>query len=116
MIRRPPRSTRTDTLFPYPTLFRSTEHRVAQRVQHHVAVAVREHAALVRHAHVTEHDVVAVAEGVDVVTLADADVHVLDPLRRALERDLALPARRRSRTSALLHAFDRKSTRLNSSY
>src|SRR3546814_20220670 len=28
MIRRPPRSTRTDTLFPYPTLFRS--HRVEQ--------------------------------------------------------------------------------------
>src|SRR3546814_10720039 len=25
MIRRPPRSTRTDTLFPYTTLFRSTE-------------------------------------------------------------------------------------------
>src|SRR3546814_1821933 len=25
MIRRPPRSTRTDTLFPYPTLFRSPE-------------------------------------------------------------------------------------------
>src|SRR3546814_11698037 len=29
MIRRPPRSTRTDTLFPYPTLFRS-RHDVAQ--------------------------------------------------------------------------------------
>src|SRR3546814_9909178 len=27
MIRRPPRSTRTDTLFPYTTLFRSAEHR-----------------------------------------------------------------------------------------
>src|SRR3546814_9698608 len=26
MIRRPPRSTRTDTLFPYTTLFRSTTH------------------------------------------------------------------------------------------
>src|SRR3546814_3207444 len=26
MIRRPPRSTRTDTLFPYTTLFRSTEY------------------------------------------------------------------------------------------
>src|SRR3546814_14141624 len=26
MIRRPPRSTRTDTLFPYTTLFRSREH------------------------------------------------------------------------------------------
>src|SRR3546814_13682893 len=27
MIRRPPRSTRTDTLFPYPTLFRSPASR-----------------------------------------------------------------------------------------
>src|SRR3546814_10302343 len=27
MIRRPPRSTRTDTLFPYPTLFRSARGR-----------------------------------------------------------------------------------------
>src|SRR3546814_14884767 len=27
MIRRPPRSTRTDTLFPYTTLFRSEEQR-----------------------------------------------------------------------------------------
>src|SRR3546814_16510884 len=27
MIRRPPRSTRTDTLFPYTTLFRSFHHR-----------------------------------------------------------------------------------------
>src|SRR3546814_3898026 len=27
MIRRPPRSTRTDTLFPYTTLFRSLHHR-----------------------------------------------------------------------------------------
>src|SRR3546814_18208424 len=26
MIRRPPRSTRTETLFPYPTLFRSLRH------------------------------------------------------------------------------------------
>src|SRR3546814_10261681 len=28
MIRRPPRSTRTDTLFPYTTLFRSAGHRL----------------------------------------------------------------------------------------
>src|SRR3546814_6996725 len=33
MIRRPPRSTRTDTLFPYPTLFRS-QAPVAHRVEH----------------------------------------------------------------------------------
>src|SRR3546814_3612844 len=32
MIRRPPRSTRTDTLFPYTTLFRSSAYqRMAQR-------------------------------------------------------------------------------------
>src|SRR3546814_15025204 len=30
MIRRPPRSTRTDTLFPYTTLFRSLAHRVGE--------------------------------------------------------------------------------------
>src|SRR3546814_1836473 len=29
MIRRPPRSTRTDTLFPYTTLFRSRRRRIA---------------------------------------------------------------------------------------
>src|SRR3546814_7927085 len=33
MIRRPPRSTRTDTLFPYPTLFRSDVART-RRVAH----------------------------------------------------------------------------------
>src|SRR3546814_13789898 len=31
MIRRPPRSTRTDTLFPYTTLLRSAQHRGAGR-------------------------------------------------------------------------------------
>src|SRR3546814_19226444 len=31
MIRRPPRSTRTDTLFPYTTLFRSHEHYYQDR-------------------------------------------------------------------------------------
>src|SRR3546814_16991520 len=30
MLRRPPRSTRTDTLFPYTTLFRSAENRLGQ--------------------------------------------------------------------------------------
>src|SRR3546814_1131150 len=31
MVRRPPRSTRTDTLFPYTTLFRSDRHHRAPR-------------------------------------------------------------------------------------
>src|SRR3546814_9917277 len=34
MIRRPPRSTRTDTLFPYTTLFRSPDDGVVQRNGH----------------------------------------------------------------------------------
>src|SRR3546814_2625498 len=33
MIRRPPRSTRTDTLFPYTTLFLSAEHRARHQQQ-----------------------------------------------------------------------------------
>src|SRR3546814_2853880 len=33
MIRRPPRSTRTDTLFPYTTLFRSAVDRIGGRLQ-----------------------------------------------------------------------------------
>src|SRR3546814_5023989 len=45
MIRRPPRSTRTDTLFPYPTLFRSAPpaHRPhpagSDRDRHHPPLA-----------------------------------------------------------------------------
>src|SRR3546814_6944164 len=43
MIRRPPRSTRTDTLFPYTTLFRSgtgLDHQQVTSIQHLVAAAV----------------------------------------------------------------------------
>src|SRR3546814_1494782 len=36
MIRRPPRSTRTDTLFPYTTLFRSGAHDQAAALLAHV--------------------------------------------------------------------------------
>src|SRR3546814_7092721 len=43
MIRRPPRSTRTDTLFPYTTLFRSDDrclvHDVVALAEHHRGIA-----------------------------------------------------------------------------
>src|SRR3546814_3674827 len=43
MIRRPPRSTRTDTLFPYTTLFRSfVDHRGLRIRDHHVVLAERD--------------------------------------------------------------------------
>src|SRR3546814_15747570 len=41
MIRRPPRSTRTDTLFPYTTLFRSTEQALFGEASYDVTDALR---------------------------------------------------------------------------
>src|SRR3546814_17797736 len=41
MIRRPPRSTRTDTLFPYTPLFRSQRHRRRDRGEAHHALLAR---------------------------------------------------------------------------
>src|SRR3546814_5985816 len=38
MIRRPPRSTRTDTLFPYTTLFLSRRYHLTERLEHCNAV------------------------------------------------------------------------------
>src|SRR3546814_2419503 len=38
MIRRPPRSTRTDTLFPYTTLFRSDRRAAVDQHPHRLAV------------------------------------------------------------------------------
>src|SRR3546814_14930750 len=57
MIRRPPRSTRTDTLFPYTTLFRSEDRR--ERLAHEVGEHVE--AAAMRHAddHVLEAELAA---------------------------------------------------------
>src|SRR3546814_9526067 len=40
MIRRPPRSTRTDTLFPYTTLFRSSRHyRKSEKSEHPIIMS-----------------------------------------------------------------------------
>src|SRR3546814_7566300 len=53
MIRRPPRSTRTDTLFPYTTLFRSSRQReciAAEQRQFHARIALRHAVAHRRHA------------------------------------------------------------------
>src|SRR3546814_19871335 len=43
MIRRPPRSTRTDTLFPYTTLFRSQTRR-SKNLAHHILRTAQPHA------------------------------------------------------------------------
>src|SRR3546814_12018745 len=74
MIRRPPRSTRTDTLFPYTTLFRSVDVR---NEAHEVVVAG------VPDEECMELDVERV-EGVDVAGL-DRGVHLLDQRRQLLD-------------------------------
>src|SRR3546814_10529266 len=53
MLRRPPRSTRTDTLFPYTTLFRSlVRNRIARhRAEYRVGDHRRRHAKADRHHH-----------------------------------------------------------------
>src|SRR3546814_2666592 len=42
MMRRPPRSTRTDTLFPYTTLFRSESSKLADTVASHLTLKIPE--------------------------------------------------------------------------
>src|SRR3546814_14858295 len=46
MIRRPPRSTRTDTLFPYTTLFRSLHFKEGEDVTIHVTNKLKEDASI----------------------------------------------------------------------
>src|SRR3546814_4631336 len=48
MIRRPPRSTRTDTLFPYTTLFRSSDRIFVHGVRAVLPRRIRQHPADVR--------------------------------------------------------------------
>src|SRR3546814_2324582 len=48
MIRRPPRSTRTDTLFPYTTLFRSTSSNAFVSLQGGVAIFIHDVATVLR--------------------------------------------------------------------
>src|SRR3546814_10403591 len=79
MIRRPPRSTRTDTLFPYPTLFRSLvsvfilppstrdlEKRLHTRAQDSAEVVARRMAkAADEISHWAEYDYIVINDDVD---------------------------------------------------
>src|SRR3546814_18934645 len=97
MIRRPPRSTRTDPLFPYTTLFRSCVGRV--RGGDRVARA----GEVVRDARRAEDEAPLSAFGHRV------ERHVADRVGARMLDELDVVADR-------AHAADRKSTRLNSSH
>src|SRR3546814_7081515 len=109
MIRRPPRSTRTDTLFPYTTLFRSILAQVDALVLVELVDQVVDDALV---------EVLAAEEGVAVgrqhlelllaVDVGDLDDrHVEGAAAQVVHGDLAVAA---------VLVQDRKSTRLNSSH
>src|SRR3546814_3689454 len=119
MIRRPPRSTRTDTLFPYTTLFRSTDPSTTSfspftwqlRSEGGLDVAVgvapaplRGHALKIRSSKTAR-------------TFAAAQLATLDPGRYRLSwataRDDGKPD---ASITVAVRCEDRKSTRLNSSH
>src|SRR3546814_13751319 len=103
MIRRPPRSTRTDTLFPYTTLFRSacsalraaSSSRRSDQLVHSVSAAIATPAIASPSASVIQRRRVAAASAL--ATARSAALSILDG----------------GGGSALV---DRKSTRLNSSH
>src|SRR3546814_9111185 len=126
MIRRPPRSTRTDTLFPYTTLFRS---RIAVTVGTKTGYAAFDPSASSGSALVftytvalgdLDSDGIAVAGGIDANggTLKDVSGNNLDLTLNSMGStaevlvDAVVPTI--SRVDVPVNDTDRKSTRLNS--
>src|SRR3546814_19606134 len=93
MIRRPPRTTRTDTLFPYTTLFRSAAADVVGDLAH----------LLLRDAEDLLRELVAV--GMDVLRRADQRVVLLGPIVDA-DRAARLDGNRRHPVVDHLHPRD----------
>src|SRR3546814_19715979 len=97
MIRRPPRSTRTDTLFPYTTLFRSQllEICIGQNPLRQVTATPDDYRP--------DHEILAL------------DSCVSCPSRLSSSA-AGLPARESAKAPEKSALIDRKSTRLNSSH
>src|SRR3546814_8796692 len=121
MIRRPPRSTRTDTLFPYTTLFRSTDYleicAPTEKIGGH-GKALRSHIILIVEC---EHFLEGLRRGQRTI-MADADYHpaphniVAFQSRNALSQPFRIgQAVAISESKYVPAGLDRKSTRLNSS-
>src|SRR3546814_2474887 len=112
MIRRPPRSTRTDTLFPYTTLFRSVDLGGDIVVERHVG-----HALIRRFPGDHENGEALLDRPADeaLLRVQIEDVEAVDPGREDDERRLEHFLGRRRILNELVE-LDRKSTRLNSSH
>src|SRR3546814_14563546 len=116
MIRRPPRSTRTDTLFPYATLFRSHA-RVGDGGELGLQAALPFDARNI--AMLLERQEGVPAADIDVVKGGVDDRAIVED-RADLPRDGLALLERRTRRQLIFDlaviAVDRKSTRLNSSH
>src|SRR3546814_4793786 len=117
MIRRPPRSTRTDTLFPYTTLFRSPSSIQTQASR--LGLPRRSEESDRHRRRWTRRDREDLDDIVRTMTLPSGKIPIeqvaervgrsVDAVASRLLADLANPA-------DLLDRIDRKSTRLNSSH
>src|SRR3546814_2441815 len=133
MIRRPPRSTRTDTLFPYTTLFRSAFDRVRPGLVQHLDNCTRtmrkEHIVQVFAPFRIADEATALrAEAAGklsgknaarIVTIDGQDerAHLVQQIARTPQVTKALGVVLRiDRPAGQLGGRDRKSTRLNSSH
>src|SRR3546814_12719952 len=110
MIRRPPRSTRTDTLFPYTTLFRSVRTVDARRIIDEVCVDAPAARGIFDSARLGDAKVRPFADhprakvaAVDAMQVIGAVAHLAVGFRCPLHIGADAPE-------------DRKSTRLNSSH
>src|SRR3546814_11916627 len=106
MIRRPPKSTRTDTLFPYTTLFRSGIGATARR------------SAVGRHSVVVERLCVALplAGQPDPAVIADPPHGRFGDQNHSLGEHAGAQTRSVPALAIEVGGVDRKSTRLNSSH
>src|SRR3546814_4094288 len=113
MLRRPPRSTRTDTLFPYPTLFRSLNKLRQLDRRHHIARGAQrideavEMLAVARFALDVGDQTLGGQRREDalVIDFDDVDLFLVEQLHHLEQRP-----------GPVLETEDRKSTRLNSSH
>src|SRR3546814_13393804 len=101
MIRRPPISTRTDTLFPYTTLFRSYAESNENLVPY----------GLLKHVHMPE-----MARTIERLSGGSAAGLVFTPHLVPMTRGVLATIYCRGRTTTDQCLEDRKSTRLNSSH
>src|SRR3546814_14487804 len=83
MVRRTPRSTRTDTLFPYPTLFRSMMNKGLELIEASILYALPDaQLDVVIHPESAIHSLVEYSDGSMLAQLGQADMRV--PIAHAL--------------------------------